>query len=909
MSGNPSGKPEQVVRKSNKHARKLGTLEQLEGRCLLNARMESGVWVISGDDRPDDPADVIIVDRDPARPANLRATVNGTVIDTRPERRMRGIRINAGAGADTVIIDESAGRISKPVTVNGGAGNDQIQTGSGRDVLEGGTGLDTLQGGDGDDRLRGGNDRNRLEGEGGADNLRGGPDNDTLWGGDGADRLEGLGGRDRMQGGDGEDTMLGGQDDDTLIGNGDDPASGAGETAVLAATSADEEDDDDDLLDGGSGDNVLVGSGGEDVLENGRAPESLETLTSCSDVGQRLAEQAQNQFNWFFDGGWGGIGRPGLVFPLAGDALNRFEVSLASTPGAGADGGGEAPSFSETNNQEVGVDEADIVKTDGNYMYVLRGSELILVDAWPAETASIVSRTEIEGYAIDMFLRGNRAMIFSSVFVQDGDPEPVPPEVEPVNSARLIAPGWYGGGQQTVKVTVFDVSDPTAPELVHESYLDGSYINSRMIDGQVYIVMNNSPQFPSPWILWAEDGATVESPDGFKERLAAIDPNSFIPQYRSVDYTESGVVERTGGLLLDCEGVYKTSADDWMNLTTVLFFNLDGETVGGPLDSTTVFGYVNTVYASAQNLYLINQNWQDSGPVSGIHKISLGADIQLQASGEVRGSILNQFSVDEHDSYLRVATTSQGDQNGRWNTENNVYILSQEGDVMNVVGSVEDLASGEQIYSARFFDDHGFVVTFRQVDPLFALDLTDPTDPEVKGVLKVPGYSSYLHPVGNDHLLAIGRDADQDGRIRGLQVSLFNVEDLNNPLQVDTHLIAPEGVWLWSAAEWDPHAFAYFPESGVLSVPVDGTVMLPAVDDGDPDTFDWPTWEYHSKFWVFQVDLASGFNVLGQIDHDSTALRSTRIDQMLYTLAYNDIKVQPLLDPTSIVTQVRLDQS
>jgi uncharacterized secreted protein with C-terminal beta-propeller domain len=843
-----------------------------------------------------------VIDRDPAHTTTLRAIVNGSVVATRPDRRVSGIRIIAGNGSDSVTIDQSAGPIATPVTVYGGLGDDEITGGSGRDLLDGGSGRDSLDGGNGNDRLRGGPDANRLEGGAGADNLRGGPENDTIWGGDGDDRLEGLDGRDRMQGGDGRDTVLGGAGDDTLVGHGDDPASDNPTLQARALNS--DTPPDSDLLDGGDGDNVLVGDEDEDSLRNGREPESLELITSCADVAQRLAEQAQNQYGWYFNGGWSGIGRPGGFVTLDAGLNGRFETFAADLSSSASPGGAAASSFSGTNTQEQGVDEADIVKTDGNFIYVLRNNELILVDALPADTAAVVSRTEIEGYPIDMFLRGSRIMVFSSVFVPTDDPGPDPVEIMP--AARSLRPIWFGGKSQ-VKLTVLDASSPESPTTIHETFLDGSYINSRMIDGRVYLIMNNSPQFPTPWLLAVEDGQEVESPEHFKERLAATDPTTFLPQFRSVDYTETGVAERTGNVLVDCGGVYKTANDDWMNLTTVLSFDLDADTIGGPLDSATVFGYVNTVYASTQNLYLINQNWHSDTVVSGIHKIALGDDIRVEASGEVPGTVLNQFSVDEQGPYLRVATNSPFWGSGSAETGNNVYVLSQEDATLNVVGSLEGLAPDETIFAARFFDDTGFVVTFRQVDPLFALDLSDPTDPQVAGQLKVNGFSRYLHPVGDDHLLAIGRDADDTGRTRGLQVSLFDVSDLNNPTRVDQFLIQPEGGWSWSAAEWDHHAFSFFPESGVMAVPTQGSVMIPAVDDGDPATFDYPTYEYRSDFWVFHVDAASGFDLLGQVEHDSTTLRSIRINELLYTLAYDDIKVQPLLDPPATVNQVSLE--
>jgi uncharacterized secreted protein with C-terminal beta-propeller domain len=464
-------------------------------------------------------------------------------------------------------------------------------------------------------------------------------------------------------------------------------------------------------------------------------------------------------------------------------------------------------------------------------------------------------------------------------------------------------PGYFVPPPQ-VRITVLDVSDPAAPELTHETILDGSYVNARMIEGKVYVVLNNTPHFPTPWLQVVDGKREVESPEHFRERLANVDPDSLLPQYRSIDYTESGSLEHRGDLIVDCGGIYRTSTSDWMSLTTVLSFDLDAGTIGAPTDSTTVFGNISTVYSSTQNLYLVGQAWHDGGAVSGVHKIALGDDIRVEASGEVPGTALNQFSLDEAGEYFRIATTTTtwDAETGRMHSGNNVFILAQEERTLNVVGSLEELAPDEQIYAARFFDEYGFVVTFRQVDPLFALDLSNPTDPKVAGELKVSGFSRYLHPVDDTHLLAMGRDADAEGRVRGLQVSLFDVSDLNQPKLVEQYLIQPQGGWNWSAAEWDHHAFAYFADAGIMSIPVEGMVA----DESDGSLTGSVSWHHRSDFWLIRVGLASGFELLGKVEHDSTALRSIQIDELLYTMAVDDIKIQPMLDPAETTNQVSL---
>jgi uncharacterized secreted protein with C-terminal beta-propeller domain len=563
---------------------------------------------------------------------------------------------------------------------------------------------------------------------------------------------------------------------------------------------------------------------------------------------------------------------------------------LAEAAPAAPDGAA-ATSFSTTNTQEAGVDEADIVKNDGEFVYVLRGGELIIVDAWPAQDAAVISRTAVEGHPLAMYVEQRRALIFSYVY-----PDPVPLDpfaVRPLGARAIFIP-------TSLKLTLLDLADPAAPGVVAETYLDGSYTTSRRIDDRLYVVLNNWLPMPSPWLTIADTGSLVESPDDFMKRIETTPLEEFLPQFRTIEHAAGGPRETTGSLLTDCSAVYKSPSDDWWSMSTVLAFDLSS-TALEPLDSATVLGHVNVTYTSAENLYLVQQNWAGDGPVTNIHKVSLGDDVRVEASGEVPGNVLNQFALDEESVFLRIATTTTeiGD-DGSWHTANNLYVLAEDGESLNIVGSLEGLAPDERIFAARFLSDHGFLVTFRQIDPLFALDLSNATDPKVIGELHVPGFSRYLHPVDDSHLLSIGRED------RSLQVSLFDVSDLHNPIQVDRYFITPDGGWNWSEAEWDHHAFGYYPDFQTLAIPVSGSRPVPGPDSDGDGVADYQTWTYESDLWVLAVDLAAGFTLRGQVDHDSPVQRSLRIGDMLYSIATNTIKVQPVTDPAATVKEIML---
>ena len=556
-------------------------------------------------------------------------------------------------------------------------------------------------------------------------------------------------------------------------------------------------------------------------------------------------------------------------------------------------------SFSDTNTQEAGVDEADLVETDGNYIYQVTGQQLSIVDARNANQLSLASQTDLSdlGYIEGAYLYEDQLTVIST-----------------------ISPWqyWYGGpsfGFDTtyptpkVNVTILDVSNPTDVEIEETSLIDGTLLSSRAIADQVYVVTRDTFGLPSPELKPSKESPKLDTQTTSKtlsvdssesliaypyyptnetrvyeteeEYLKRIDGQELelgLPEFTTVD--SKGKVLREG-LLSDAEKTYKPLDEDPYNITSVSVFDVD-DTQPGPNTSIGLpANYFNEIYVSSENLYLLGQRWSGQQQTD-VVKVDL-SPLEAVATGDVPGRVLDQFSADEEGGYFRLATTTG------WgnNAENNVYVLEQNGQTLDTVGSIEGIAPGETIQSARFQGDYGFLVTFRQVDPFYTLDLSDPKNPEVAGELKLPGFSEYLQVIEDGdktQVLGIGRDSNSSGWLNDLKVSLFDATDFDNPEEVDSYIF--EGEYSSSEAQWDHHAVGYYPGFDTLAVPFRNS-------DGN-------------GLRVFGVDAEDGFDEVGDITHGGDAIRrSLIIDDELYAISNgqitaHDITTLDLVDQVSI---------
>ena len=826
-----------------------------------------GTWQVLGGRG----ADPIVVDVSPEDASVLRASIGGRVVATRAAASVNRIDVLAGGGNDEVTVSLGAMAASVAVRVDGGRGRDRIVGGDGDEELSGGLGADVISGG------------------GGADRLLGGPGNDDLTGGAGVDRLAGGRGRDRLH-------RQGGVD----------VASRERRDTVSADASA----------------------------------ATLTRLLTDEALRQWVVDAAVRQYAWAFDQqawGWDYRALPdGTVFtaPLAPGSAPPATDALTAAGGAVGEG------FSRTNVQTAGVDEADLVETDGRFIYTLRAApyvpeppppmdgtsfpapwhprtQLVVADAAGADAMSVAARVTVDGTAAGMYLVGDRVAVVTQSYPSygwidvagggggGGVGAPARFVGGPVGSS-IIDPG-----DPKVMVTVFDVSDPAAPKVVEETSLDGSYSSSRAVGDRVYVTVRNDTWAPPPVTVDGPDGVAVyQSEAAYRERLASIPLKDLLPGYTG----KVGGGEALTGALVAAPDVYvkETGATQFgQNMETVAVLNV-GDAAAGPSGATTIAGWAGTTYASADSLYLASPFWEpgetDTDPGragTNLFKFELGPEsVTLAASGEVEGSVLNQFSMDEQGDDLRVATTVSQPAgqpeilvNMAPATSNGVYVLRQDGDALKVVGSVTKLGLTERVQSARFVGDMAYLVTFRRTDPLFAIDLRDPTHPKVAGELKIPGFSSYLQPIGDGLLLGIGRDADENGRALGLQVSLFDVSNPAKPIRLAAQSFDDAG---GSDAEHDHLAVSYFPEQHVLAIPVYHFSSGPT----GGGTGEGQAKPYNLEF--LRVGREEGIKALGSVGSDAVILRSLRIGSAVFAVGPDQIRAVDIEAPDHVLGTLSL---
>ena len=496
------------------------------------------------------------------------------------------------------------------------------------------------------------------------------------------------------------------------------------------------------------------------------------------------------------------------------------EFSAPETTTANAASGGiarTADEFSTTNLQEVGVDEPDIVKTDGRRIVALSQGTLYLVDV-TGDAPRVIGETALNDFAVrDLFLAGDRVYAIGGGY--GGGPMPF---------ERGIAPeGMYypSPTSQMVEIAI----DSGDPEVVRSLVFDGSYISARMVEDAIRVIISSTPH----GFVWATpegNGLKAEREATEKNRdiVRNSDIDNWVPYYVEFDAAGNAVDE---GNLVECDRAYAPNEFAGLNMVTVM--TVDASAGLEVEDATGLLATGETVYASQENLYVATQRWIDwnrlttedaaireiETATTAIHMfdISNPERTSYEASGEVKGYLLNQFAMSEHEGHLRVASTTQPEWGGDFESESMVTVLGVEGNELVAVGQVDGLGEGERIYSVRFIGDVGYVVTFRQVDPLYTVDLSDPTDPTVEGELKIQGYSAYLHPISDDLILGVGQDATNQGRILGTQVSLFDVSDLSDPKRI-AQFTLDEGTN--SEAEYDHRAFLHWPQTGLTMLPV-----------------------------------------------------------------------------------------
>jgi len=623
---------------------------------------------------------------------------------------------------------------------------------------------------------------------------------------------------------------------------------------------------------------------------------------------------------------------------LMDDALERYEGLFGQNANYSYDIGDSVSlaenkpferNHSETNVQVAEVDEGDIIETDGDYLYILRDAEFVIADAWPADQLSIVSRAGIEGSAVAEYLHGDRLTVISQIWDDDWR---IP---YPTHEVGFVATDWWPWPRsRTTWVTVFDVTDRESPELVQKTKLDGTYVESRRIDDFVFLVLRNKEiQLPAPkWTCGSEEDAPAAVPAG--QAIPVVDPtttcayesredyiermetemgsilDSMLPHYTS--YGPDGELVRTG-LLNAPEDLFQPLSPDGKSLVSVASLNMSGDEPGLAASAGVLTSGADKIYGSRDNLYVFDDEYTaEDGPTTRIMKFDWNSetgDVEFVAKGQVAGRMLNQFSADEHDGYLRIATTVSNSYCGNWSgrSENVLFVLSDDAGVLEFVGGIQNLALDETIRSVRFMGDRAFATTFRQFDPLFALDVSDPANPMSVGHVTMPGFNSYMQFVDETRILAVGRNTPI-GTTGPTQVSLFDVSDLSQPRLIDRHTFERFST---SEAEADHHAFGWFREHDVLAMPSERGYWQRVDEDGDGYR-ETRTWVREDELFLFEINVAAtvqqgdGIRLRGQIGHESPVRRSVYIDNVLYSVAEDSVQAVSIADPTVLFAHIQL---
>lgn len=509
-----------------------------------------------------------------------------------------------------------------------------------------------------------------------------------------------------------------------------------------------------------------------------------------------------------FDNGF--VTNDALIGPTFSDV--KLDSVAVTTQGLGsinsfATSAESSTDYSTTNTQVIGVDEADIIKNDGKYVYMIANNKLVIVEAFPAETMKKLSESEMEkGYrAIDLYISGDKLFLVTD---------------------NHKSSGWYNNSNIETKVLLFDITDRTNPKAIKAFEFTGAYTSSRLIGDTVYLFSNMSVK---------NNGEIL------------------VPKYREnsvSSFKEVGLTE-----------VQYVPNDDYTSYTQIFAFDL-----ATPSNSPKIVTYLGS---SAQNVYMSLNNLYMAQNVSGetvVYKFELdNVYPRFKAKGSVPGTIINQFAMDEYDGNFRIATTK--------NNVSGVYVLSES---MHRLGSVTNIARGEQIKSVRFEGDRGYVVTFRNTDPLFVIDLSKARAPKILGELKITGYSTYLHPYDENHVIGFGYDGNEWGTNGKLKIALFDITDVTSPREKFKEVIDAS-----TSELLDNHkALLFSKEKNLIAFPV-----------GD---YSWRNNKSPKFGKVYTVNLDDGFILRGDIKHSSDVERMLFMDDVLYGVSSTQVSAHDI---------------
>ena len=603
-------------------------------------------------------------------------------------------------------------------------------------------------------------------------------------------------------------------------------------------------------------------------------PEGLGTFKNYSELEAFMAANAKSAQQQQTQGTWmGGI----ALFPRNADILETVTAisTMSSTAGVPPMAAASGTDFTGTNVQVQGVDESDWVKTDGAHLFVATGTAVNIINAYPPSAAKTLSTIVLPGGTIlGIEIAQNRLMVIDQVL----------------------------SGNSSISLRLYNTTDLSSPALMTNMSVVGTYVGSRMTQGYFYaIVQQPSYEF--------KNGGNA---------------SALLPTI-----TLNRVTEK-----LPIHAVYY--APDKAQISFYTMVISVSMTDGAQSTVSVLTGPSSTIYVSTSNIYVVYTDYQDwyadsipgdiftggsftaanfqSGEASTIMRVAyLNGSIAVQAAGQVPGTVLNQFSMDEYKGDFRVATSRFASTANGSTRSDDVYVLDQN---MSQVSALQNIAPGENIYAVRFAGDMGYVVTFEQIDPLFAISFQNPAKPVIESALKVTGYSDYLQPLFPGYLLGVGKDAMQSSQgnfawYLGLKLSLFHVLPNGSSSQVAKYLIGDRGTD--SPVLTDHLALTFDPTTNITVIPVLLAVVSgnQTYTPGSAPPFGDPVWQ---GAYVFRVTPA-GFTLLGKVsqytsfgnfgdsaNNNLQIERSVIIGNDLYTISQGEVMISDLTSFSTLGT-------
>ena len=592
--------------------------------------------------------------------------------------------------------------------------------------------------------------------------------------------------------------------------------------------------------------------------------------------------------------------------------------------------------YSQTNVQVSGVDEPDFVKNDGRYIYIISQNSLVIMDAYPALGATIISKTEIGDTVKEIFVTGDRLVLFATGS-SDAPVRTVSGSTGGMGKVAMM-PSYYRPDPVTY-VTVYDISNRKSPSVIKEYTIDEDYVDARMIRGMVYMLTRQT--------VYSYDDIVV--PAVRESGIVVVQPDVYYfdnPEYNYVFSTVTAIDATTGAekdakTFLIGSGNILYVSQDAMYVSYQKWHPVYRTRVGGPqiaavadkaVSSSGSAAPATILYEDFNKLSEIEKQAVIADMKSGeqesiqkrgidqtttvIHKIAISnGNIAYVANGEVSGYLKNQFALDEYNGNLRVATTSDVSTSQGQYEYNNVFVLDGS---MKTVGSLTHIAEQEKIYSTRFIGDRLYMVTFKRIDPFFVIDLSSPSNPKILGKLKIPGYSDYLYPYDSTHIIGVGKETatnDWGGiSTRGVKIALFDVSDVEHPRQVGKVEIGESGTD--SAALYDHKAFLFDKGKNLLVLPIRQVTTIPVVQN--PGYYDNQQRIWYGAY-VFGVDPDTGFVLRGTVEHGTASSgyyyygssadevkRSLYIGSDLYTISSAKIVATDLANINTTIKTIDL---